>query len=317
MNEFARDAGFRTRKIIAFMRNCVNTKRVRAGASVAFIFKLNKATLSTRRTLQLFSMCCQLPTIVQSIQQHVHYCSTIKGAYMPRLGVTIDHIATMRQARGGREPDPVHAAVIAELAGCHSIVVHLREDRRAIQDRDVYLLKQTLGIRLNLQIAPTPEMIQIAADIAPFMVTLVPERREERTTESGLAVRGKERDYEKIVDTFRERNVLTSLFIDPDIQQIRSAARTGATQVELNAGAYANAGGQNRHEELSKLQDAAIGAHKYGVYATTGVGLTYQNAGPVSELEFIAELIIGHAVISRAALTGLDRAVRDMLTVVL
>ncbi len=235
---------------------------------------------------------------------------------MATLGVNVDHIATIRQARGGREPDPVQAALLAELAGAHGITAHLREDRRHMQDRDIYMLKQTVTTHLNLEMAATAEMAQIAIDVAPWMATLVPERREERTTEGGLAVKGKERDLAKLIEDLHEHNILISLFIDPDIGQIKAAARTGATHVELHTGYYANASGQAQMDELAKLQDAAIGAHKLGLHVNAGHGLTYQNTSPVADLEHVEELNIGHSIIARAALVGMDLAVRDMLALV-
>jgi pyridoxine 5-phosphate synthase len=235
---------------------------------------------------------------------------------MPTLGVNVDHVATIRQARGGREPDPIHAAVICELAGARGITAHLREDRRHMQDRDIYLLKQTVNTRLNLEMAATQEMVQIAIDVVPFMATLVPERREERTTEGGLAVREKERDIAKAVEQLREHNILVSLFVDPDIQQIKAASRTGASHIELHTGYYANASGKVQEDELARLQDSAIAANRLGLRVNAGHGLTYINTAPVAKLAHMEELNIGHSIISRAVLTGLDKAVRDMLELI-
>lgn len=232
---------------------------------------------------------------------------------MVTLGVNVDHIATIRQARGGNEPDPVHAALLAELAGAQGITAHLREDRRHMQDRDIYLLKQTVTTHLNLEMAFTSEIVQIALDVCPYMVTLVPEKREERTTEGGLNVRGKERDFAKGIDSFRENNILVSLFVDPDIGQLRSAAKTGATHVELHTGYYANASGQARIDELHKLQDAAIASYKLGLTVNAGHGLNYRNVQSIAELDHVEELNIGHSIIARAALVGMEDAVRDML----
>jgi pyridoxine 5-phosphate synthase len=235
---------------------------------------------------------------------------------MATLGVNIDHIATIRQARGGRDPDPVHAAVIAELAGCHGITAHLREDRRHIQDRDIYLLKQTVSSHLNLEMAIAPAIVQIAIDVTPAMATIVPEKREELTTEGGLDVRGKERDVGKVIENLREHNILVSLFIDPDINQIKAAAHCGATHVELHTGYYSNATGQAQRDELDRLASAALACHKLGMKVNAGHGLNYQNVAAVAALDFIAELNIGHAIIARAALMGLETAVRDMLALV-
>jgi len=235
---------------------------------------------------------------------------------MPTLGVNVDHVATIRQARGGKEPDPVQAAVLAELAGAHGITAHLREDRRHMQDRDIYLLKQTITTHLNLEMAATQEMTQVAIDVAPYMATLVPERRDERTTEGGLAVREKERDIAKVVEQLHEHNILVSLFIDPDIQQVKAAAHTGATHIELHTGYYANASGREaQEEEVGRLQDAAIAAHKLGLRVNAGHGLNYRTTARVASLDHIEELNIGHAIIARAVLVGMDLAVRDMLAV--
>jgi pyridoxine 5-phosphate synthase len=235
---------------------------------------------------------------------------------MATLGVNLDHIATIRQARGGKEPDPVQAAVIAELAGAHGITVHLREDRRHIQDRDVYLLKQTLSTRLNLEMAATPEIVKIAIDVLPFMVTLVPEKREERTTEGGLHINGKERDLEKSIESFHNNTIIVSLFIDPDIQEVKAAKRTGATHVELHTGYYANARGQACFDELERLRDATLVARKLGLHVNAGHGLNYHNVKPVANIDGMEELNIGHSIIARAALVGLDKAVREMLELV-
>lgn len=234
---------------------------------------------------------------------------------MAKLGVNIDHIATLRQARGGREPDPVQAAVVAELAGAQGITAHLREDRRHMQDRDIYLIKQVVTTHLNLEMAATPEMVTIAVDVLPYMATLVPERREERTTEGGLVVRGNEDELAKRVATLQDNNILVSLFIDPDIQQIKAAKRIGATHVELHTGYYANATGQAAvQEQLERLRDAARAAHMHGLIVNAGHGLNYRNVEAVAELEHIEELNIGHSIIARAAIAGLENAVRDMIS---
>ncbi len=235
---------------------------------------------------------------------------------MATLGVNVDHIATIRQARGGREPDPIHAAVLAELAGCHGITAHLREDRRHMQDRDIYLLKQIIATHLNLEMAHTQEMVKIAIDVCPYMVSLVPEKREERTTEGGLVVRGKEEELAKSIESFKEHNILVSIFIDPDIKQIKSAARTGATHIELHTGYYANASGSAQEEELVRLQDAALAAHRLGLVVNAGHGLNYQNVTAVAQMDYVEELNIGHSIIARSSLVGLDVAVRDMLTLI-
>lgn len=235
---------------------------------------------------------------------------------MATLGVNVDHIATVRQARGGREPDPVAGATLAEIAGAHGITAHLREDRRHIQDRDIYLLKQVAATRLNLEMTATPDIIKVAIDVLPFMVTLVPERREERTTEGGLMVAGKERDFAAAMESFRNNNILVSLFIDPDLAQIKAAKRLGATHIELHTGYYANAKGQACIDELERLRDATIFARKFELRVNAGHGLNYYNVGPVARIDGVEELNIGHSIISRAILVGMERAVTDMLALI-
>jgi len=235
---------------------------------------------------------------------------------MATLGVNVDHIATIRQARGGKEPEPVHAAGLAEIAGAKGITAHLREDRRHIQDRDIYLLKQTVTTHLNLEMAATEEIVKIAVDVLPFMVTLVPEKRTEITTEGGLAVREQEKELSKVIETFRSNNILVSLFIMPDLNDIKSARRIGATHVELHTGPYSNAAvGVAQQEQLETLKNAAFFANKLGLHVNAGHGLNYQNVTAVSQLNFVEELNIGHSIISRAAMVGLDRAVRDMISI--
>ena len=239
---------------------------------------------------------------------------------MPKLGVNIDHVATIREARKVREPDPIAAATLCELAGAHGITVHLREDRRHMQERDVRLLRQTLSTHLNLEMAATPEMLQFAIDILPDMVTLVPEKREELTTEGGLEVAGKLDDIARMVNSLHKHDVAVSLFIDPELTQVKAAARTGARFVELHTGAYASAydfgEGNDWEEELVKLDNMAQVAAKSGLTVNAGHGLNYRNVGPIADIKGIWELNIGHAIIGRAVLVGLDRAVRDMLELI-
>ncbi|MFP4013303.1 MAG: pyridoxine 5'-phosphate synthase [Chitinispirillaceae bacterium] len=236
---------------------------------------------------------------------------------MATLGVNIDHIATIRQARGGKEPDPVHAAVLAELAGASGITTHLREDRRHIQDRDIYILKQTVSTHLNLEMAPTTEMVKIAVDVLPYMVTLVPEKREEKTTEGGYPVREKERELGSIIETFRENHILISLFINPDINEIKSAAKLGATHIELHTGTYSNAANaQSASDELDTLKNCAMAAHRLGLHINAGHGLDYQNVSEVADIDNIEELNIGHSIIARASMVGIETAVRDMIALI-
>jgi pyridoxine 5-phosphate synthase len=233
---------------------------------------------------------------------------------MATLGVNVDHIATIRQARGGKEPDPVHAAALAEMAGALGITAHLREDRRHIQDRDIYLLKQTVATHLNLEMALTEEMVKIAVDVLPHMVTLVPEKRQEISTEGGLAVREQEKELTKAIDTFRNNNILVSLFIMPDLNEIKSAKRIGATHVELHTGPYSNATtGPALAEQLEQIKNAAFFANKLGLHVNAGHGLNYRNVTAIARLDHIEELNIGHSIISRAAMVGIDTAVRDII----
>ena len=232
---------------------------------------------------------------------------------MPTLGVNIDHIATIRQARRGVEPDPVAAAVIAELAGADGITVHLREDRRHIQERDVRLLRQTIRTRLNLEMAATPEMVAIALDVKPDYITLVPERREEITTEGGLNVKAQGDRLGKFVHQLQNAGIPVSLFIDAEPKQIEASAKTGAKFIELHTGTYANA--KNEEElkrELKVLSDGGELAIKSGLRLNSGHGLTYWNTRAIAQIAGMEELNIGHSIISRAVLVGLDRAIREM-----
>ncbi|WP_026103125.1 pyridoxine 5'-phosphate synthase [Pseudanabaena sp. PCC 6802] len=232
---------------------------------------------------------------------------------MPTLGVNIDHIATIRQARRGVEPDPVAAAAIAELAGADGITVHLREDRRHIQERDVRILRQTVRTHLNLEMAATPDMVKIALDIKPDYVTLVPEKREEITTEGGLDVVGMGDRLVEIVHQLQSAAIPVSLFIDADANQLKASAKSGAKFVELHTGNYANAIDEaQQHQELEILTKGGKVAIALGLRLNAGHGLTYWNTSAVAQIPGMEELNIGHSIISRAALVGLDRAVREM-----
>lgn len=232
---------------------------------------------------------------------------------MPTLGVNIDHIATIRQARRTVEPDPVAAAVLAELAGADGITVHLREDRRHIQDRDVQLLRQTVRTHLNLEMAATDEMVAIALDLKPDYVTLVPERRQEVTTEGGLDVASQVARLKGVVSTLQAAKIPVSLFIDADADQIAAAAQTAAKFIELHTGPYAEAQGETAvQQQLELLVEATQKALNLGLRVNAGHGLTYWNTYPVACIPGMEELNIGHSIISRAALVGLERAVREM-----
>lgn len=232
---------------------------------------------------------------------------------LPTLGVNIDHIATIRQARRTVEPDPVAAAVLAELAGADGITVHLREDRRHIQDRDVRLLRQTVRTHLNLEMAATDEMVAIALDIKPNYVTLVPERREEVTTEGGLDVAGQVGRMAQVVDELQRAGIPVSLFIDADAKQIDASVLVKAKFIELHTGQYAEAKGEaDQQKELKILEEGCKRAIAAGLRVNAGHGLTYWNVYPVACLPGMEELNIGHTIISRAALVGMERAVREM-----
>ena len=236
---------------------------------------------------------------------------------MAKLGVNIDHIATIRQARGGNEPDPVAAAVIAELAGADGITVHLREDRRHIQDRDLKILRQTVKTRLNLEMAATAEMVAIACTVKPEICTLVPEKRQELTTEGGLDVRIHQETLTDAVEKLQEGGMLVSLFIDPDPDQVKAASKAGADYVEIHTGSFAEARGYRAQDgELRKIENAIKLSAKLGLGVNAGHGLNYSNIKMVAALGGIEEFNIGHAIISRAVLVGLDRAVREMMDLV-
>ena len=236
---------------------------------------------------------------------------------MATLSINIDHIATLREARGGLEPDPVTAAHIAELAGATGIVCHLREDRRHINDRDVKILRETVKTSLNLEMAATEEIIAIACDLLPDLVTLVPEKREERTTEGGLDVVHFQHYLLTVSKEFPKRGIRVSMFVAPDREQIEAAAAAGADIVELHTGEYANAQSEDDERELLALiADAARLAAEQGLHVHAGHGLNYVNTAPIAAIREITDISIGHAVIARAAFTGLDRAVRDMVEIV-
>ena len=232
---------------------------------------------------------------------------------MPRLGVNIDHVATLRQARGGREPDPVWAAVQAELGGADGITIHLREDRRHIQDRDLRLLRETVQTRLNLEMSVEPAIVAIALELRPDQVTLVPERRAELTTEGGLDVIGQRSRVSEAVARLKGAGLEVSLFIDPDVAQVEESRALGAFAVELHTGRYADAPHPaDRARELAALTTAGAAAVAAGLALHAGHGLNYQNVGPVAVIPAMAELNIGHSIVARAVFSGMERAVHDM-----
>lgn len=231
-----------------------------------------------------------------------------------RLGVNVDHVASLRNARGVRYPDPVDAAFVAERAGADQITIHLREDRRHIVDRDLAVIRQTVTTRLNLEMAGTQEMLKIAFEHKPDSVTLVPERREELTTEGGLDVALHRDSFKRFVHSLREADIKVSLFIEPDLDQLRAAHKIDADAVEWHTGKYANLhGAKERDEELGRIVDVSKAARRLGIEVVAGHGLTYSNVAAVAAIEEIQELNIGHAIIARAVIDGLDKAVRDML----
>jgi pyridoxine 5-phosphate synthase len=231
-----------------------------------------------------------------------------------RLGVNVDHVATLRQARKARYPDPVTAAALAELGGAHQITLHLREDRRHIQDRDLKILRDTVRTTLNLEMSATAELVKIAYEIKPDISTLVPERREELTTEGGLDAIGQRDHVRKVVKTLRDAEIEVSLFIDPDIDQVRAAHKADANRVELHTGRYADARSpKERAAELARIVDCAKAAAKLGLRVAAGHGLNYENVHAVARIGEIEELNIGHSIVARAVLVGMERAVREML----
>jgi pyridoxine 5-phosphate synthase len=231
---------------------------------------------------------------------------------MIRLGVNIDHVATVRQARRASEPDPVAAAVLATLGGADGITVHLREDRRHIQDRDVHLLRETVTTRLNLEMAAYDEIIAVALKVKPDEVTLVPEKRQELTTEGGLDVAANIASVRGAVDRLKPAGMHISLFIDPDPAQVDASARLGADAIEFQTASYSEARGADVERELEKLRAATARAVGLGLHVHMGHGLNYQNVRPIVRIAGVEELNIGHSIVSRAVLVGMERAVREM-----
>jgi pyridoxine 5-phosphate synthase len=232
---------------------------------------------------------------------------------MPELGVNIDHVATIRQARRTNEPDPVWAAVLAELGGADGITLHLREDRRHIQDRDLQILRETVTVKLNLEMACEREVVDIACRIKPDQATLVPERREEITTEGGLAVVGQKDRVAEVVQRLREAGVSVSLFLDPHPEQIEAGARLGADAVELHTGQYALAKpGPEQDKQLEILRATGAKVKEYAMALHAGHGLTYRNVVPVASIDRMHELNIGHSIVARAIMVGFEQAVREM-----
>lgn len=241
-----------------------------------------------------------------------------KGSYqMTHLAINVDHVATVRNARGITEPDPVAAASICELAGAAGIVVHLREDRRHINDRDVRLLRETIKTRMNLEMGANKGIIEIALDLKPDMVTLVPEKRKELTTEGGLNVAGQKKKLSKTIGKMRKAGIPVSLFIDPESKQVQAAYDIGATYVELHTGRYCDATTESeQNDEYKLIAASADEAYEMGLRVNAGHGLDYQTTARIAALDTIEELSIGHAIITRAVFVGLDQAVREMKKIV-
>lgn len=236
---------------------------------------------------------------------------------MPKLAVNVDHTATLREARRGVEPDPVTAAALAELAGADGIVVHLREDRRHIKERDVELLRKTVKTKLILEMAPTQEMLKIALSVGPDMVTLVPERREELTTEGGLDVILAQEALKKFVRSLHDGNITVSIFVNPDLDQIKAVNKVGADFIEIHTGLYAEARKEQDIEaEFSKILNAVKFASKLGLGINAGHGLNYTNVKRIAGIKDIVELSIGHSIISRAIYVGIEKAVREMKAII-
>jgi len=232
---------------------------------------------------------------------------------VPRLSVNVDHVATVRQARGGKNPDPVTAALLAELAGADGIIVHLREDRRHIQDRDVEILRRVVKTKLNLEMANTEEIVRIALRVKPDMVTLVPERRQELTTEGGLNVAAQQKELKQNIARLKKAGIRVSLFIDADPAQVKASRAVGADFVEIHTGKYSDAPHEgSQKKEFQRIARAIAQAHKLRLRVNIGHGLDYQNVAPFTSVPEIEDYSIGHSIMARAVLVGLDRAVREM-----
>lgn len=236
---------------------------------------------------------------------------------MTRLGVNVDHIANIREARKATQPDPIAAAMIAEMAGADGITVHLRQDRRHIQDRDLRLLRETVKTRLNLEMCAEPEMIEIALSVKPDMVTLVPEKPNEVTTEGGLDIDRQKDSLAKRIQSLQAAGIMVSIFIDPDLSQVKLARKIEANYIELHTGLYAAAKTQaHLTEELERVQQSAKLAKKLNIGVNAGHDLTYRNVTPIAAIEEIEELNIGHNIIARAVFVGLEQAVREMIALI-
>ncbi len=233
-----------------------------------------------------------------------------------KLSINVDHIATIREARGGVEPDPVSAALIAELAGCDGVTIHLRSDRRHIKERDLEILKKVVKTRLNLEMAATEEMIEIAGRVRPEQVTLVPEREGERTTEGGLDLIKTFSNVKKAVEKLKDYNIEISMFIEPEQKQIRKAKEVGADIVELNTTKYTETKGDEQKKELTRIKKAAVFVYKLGLRVHAGHGLNCDNVRDISDIKEIEEASIGHSIVAKASIFGFERAVKEMVEII-
>jgi pyridoxine 5-phosphate synthase len=249
-----------------------------------------------------------------AVRQLGSRAATVSGEIAVRLYVNIDHVATVRQARRTDEPDPVRSAVLAELGGADGITVHLREDRRHIQDRDVDLLLRTVRTGVNLELAAGTDVLELALEWRPMQATLVPERRAEVTTEGGLSLKSEpaRRSLADAVERLKRAGARTSLFIDPDEESVRASLELGADAVELHTGEYSNARGTERNDQVHRVRRAAAFGRSFGLAVHAGHGLTYENVAPIAAIEEIEELNIGHSIVSRSIFVGMERAVREM-----
>lgn len=235
---------------------------------------------------------------------------------MPELSVNVDHVATLRQARKAKDPDPVTAALLAELGGAKGITVHLRQDRRHIQERDVRLLKEVLKSRLNIEMSTSEDIVGVVLQVKPYMATLVPERREEVTTEGGLDLSGKNERLREVVSLLKEAGIVVSFFIDPHLEVVKKARKLGADKVEIHTGIYARAQGEKRKVELERIAACASLGNKIGLRVGAGHDLNYENVREIALIEELEELSIGHAIVARATLVGMVEAVREMVRLI-
>jgi len=279
-----------------------------------------RARPDVRKTVLLLSLPVTLVSVTTAAAASAHRLTVTllsptesPGGPLPRLGVNIDHVATLRQARGGNDPDPLAAAVLVELAGADGIVVHLREDRRHIQDRDLHLLRELIRTKLDLEMAADETMAKIALTVKPDMVTLVPEKRQELTTEGGLDVAAHKDRVQQIVAMLHHGGIPVSLFIEPDLAQVKTAHKISADFIEIHTGKYANATRSKEADaEVEAITQAAKLAYKLGVGVNAGHGLNYQNVKRLTHIPEIVEYNIGHSIIARGVMVGLDQAVREM-----